>query len=89
MPDFKTSEGWCFYPHHTKRTIKKDIQAGKTIVIGTDSEYAIRCFTTYGEKCAKQGWKKDLFLLCITKKHNWSVVQIKTRLSVQLRVCHK
>ncbi len=41
-------------------TIEKDIHAGKTIVIGTDSEYAIRCFTTYGDKCAKQEWKKDI-----------------------------
>ena len=41
-------------------TIEKDIHAGKTIVIGTDSEYAIRCFTTYGEKCAKQCWRKDI-----------------------------
>ena len=40
--------------------IEKDIHAGKTIVIGTDSEYAIRCFTTYGEKCAKQCWRKDI-----------------------------
>tara|TARA_Y100000992_G_scaffold302713_2_gene278752 strand:- start:3898 stop:4350 length:453 start_codon:yes stop_codon:yes gene_type:complete len=41
-------------------TIEKDIHAGMTIVIGTDSEYAIRCFTTYGEKCAKQCWRKDI-----------------------------
>ena len=41
-------------------TIEKDIHAGKTIVIGTDSEYAIRCFTTYGEKCVKQCWRKDI-----------------------------
>ena len=40
--------------------IEKDVDAGKTIVIVTDSEYSIRCFTTYGEKCEKQGWKKDI-----------------------------
>ena len=40
--------------------IEKDVDTEKTIVICTDSEYAIRCFTTYGEKCAKQGWKKDI-----------------------------
>ena len=40
--------------------IEKDIEKGLSIVIVTDSEYAIRCFTTYGEKCDKQGWKKDI-----------------------------
>jgi len=40
--------------------IEKDIEKGLSIVIVTDSEYAIRCFTTYGEKCNKQGWKKDI-----------------------------
>ena len=40
--------------------IEKDVDAGNTIVIVTDSEYAIRCFTTYGEKCEKQEWKKDI-----------------------------
>ena len=41
-------------------TIEKDVEDGNTIVIVTDSEYAMRCFTTYGEKCEKQGWKKDI-----------------------------
>ena len=40
--------------------IEKDIEKGLSIVIVTDSEYAIRCFTSYGEKCEKQGWKKDI-----------------------------
>ena len=40
--------------------IEKDVDAGKTIVIVTDSEYSIRCFTSYGEKCDRQGWKKDI-----------------------------
>ena len=40
--------------------VEKDVDAGKTVVIVTDSQYAIRCFTTYGEKCYKQGWKKDI-----------------------------
>ena len=40
--------------------IENDIENGQTIVIVTDSEYAIRCFTTYGEKCANQGWKKEI-----------------------------
>ena len=40
--------------------IENDIEKGLSIVIVTDSEYAIRCFTSYGEKCEKQGWKKDI-----------------------------
>ena len=40
--------------------IEKDVEGGKTIVICTDSEYAIRCFTSYGEKCDRQGWKKEI-----------------------------
>ena len=28
----------------------------KRITIVSDSEYAIRCVTSYGDKCAKQGW---------------------------------
>lgn len=35
-----------------------DIDAGKKIAIVSDSEYAIKCATTYGEKCSKGGWKK-------------------------------
>ena len=26
----------------------------------SDSKYAIRCATTYGEKCEKNNWKKDI-----------------------------
>jgi ribonuclease HI len=37
--------------------LKKDIIEGKHIVIMSDSVYAIRCVTTYGEKCDKTGWK--------------------------------
>lgn len=40
--------------------IKNDILSGKKIAIVSDSEYAIRCATTYGKKCADEGWKKDI-----------------------------
>ncbi len=40
--------------------IKKDVKKGKKIAIVSDSEYAIRCATTYGEKCAKNNWENDI-----------------------------
>jgi ribonuclease HI len=41
---------------HLHSLIKDDIQAGKRIGIVSDSEYAIRCVTTYGKKCEEKGW---------------------------------
>ena len=40
--------------------LEKDILSGKEIGIVSDSEYAIRCITSYGEKCAKKHWKDDI-----------------------------
>jgi hypothetical protein len=40
--------------------IKNDIIANKKIIIVTDSEYALRCVTTYGYKCYKKGWNVDI-----------------------------
>lgn len=40
--------------------IKKDLKKGKKIAIVSDSEYAIRCATSYGEKCAKNNWENDI-----------------------------
>jgi len=40
--------------------LEQDILSGKRIAIVSDSEYAIRCVTTYGEKCAKKLWKEDI-----------------------------
>ena len=40
--------------------IKNDILEGKNITIISDSEYAIRCVTSYGEKCDKKGWNLDM-----------------------------
>lgn len=38
--------------------LESDILSGIPICIVSDSEYAIRCVTTYGEKCALNQWKK-------------------------------
>ena len=40
--------------------IQKDVQAGKKIVIYSDSIYGIRCLTTYGKKCADKKWVDDI-----------------------------
>lgn len=36
--------------------LKKEIDEGKRIIIYTDSEYAIKCFTTYGRRLAANGF---------------------------------
>ena len=36
--------------------VKKEIEAGQKVIIYSDSTYAIRCCTTYGEKCLKNNW---------------------------------
>ena len=41
---------------HLHTIIKGDIQAGKRIGIVSDSDYAIRCVTSYGKKCEEKGW---------------------------------
>lgn len=38
--------------------LKDEIELGKQITIYTDSEYVIRCCTSYGEKCHTSNWKK-------------------------------
>jgi ribonuclease HI len=45
---------------NTYPIIEADILSGKKITIVSDSQYAIRCATTYGEKCTSQGWNKDI-----------------------------
>lgn len=40
--------------------IKQDILTGTKITIFSDSEYAIRCCTTYGKKCAVNWDKQDI-----------------------------
>jgi ribonuclease HI len=40
--------------------IENDVVNGKNVVIVTDSEYAIKCVTNYGEKCSKKNWNVDI-----------------------------
>lgn len=40
--------------------IENDILNGKKVAIVSDSEYAIRCISSYGEKCYKKGWNVDI-----------------------------
>jgi len=44
----------------TYSIIENDIINGKKITIVTDSEYAIKCVSTYGEKCYKKDWNVDI-----------------------------
>ena len=44
----------------TYSIIESDILAGKKIAIVSDSEYAIRCASTYGEKNNKKNWNSDI-----------------------------
>ena len=44
----------------TYSIIENDIINGKNIIIVSDSEYAIRCMTSYGEKCSKDNWNKNI-----------------------------
>jgi len=36
--------------------MEPELALGKRMTIVSDSEYAIRCVTSYGKKCEKQGW---------------------------------
>ena len=40
--------------------IESDIRTGKRIAIVTDSEYSIKCASSYGERCSKKGWVDDI-----------------------------
>jgi len=40
--------------------IENDIINGQKIAIVTDSEYAIKCVSSYGEKCCKKAWNVDI-----------------------------
>jgi ribonuclease HI len=39
--------------------VEKQLQIGENILIVSDSEYSIRCCTSYGKKNYDQNWKKD------------------------------
>jgi len=53
---------------HLYDIIENDLLIGKKIGVVSDSEYAIRCATTYGKKCDEEGWKKDIPNKDIVKK---------------------
>ena len=40
--------------------IASDLENGKKVSIVSDSEYAIRCVTTYGEKCHAKNWQQEI-----------------------------
>ncbi len=40
--------------------IENDILEGKKITIVSDSEYAIKCVSSYGEKCYKKNWDLNI-----------------------------
>lgn len=42
----------------TYKIIESDVILGKKITIVSDSEYAIKCATNYGEKCSKKNYMK-------------------------------
>ena len=44
----------------TLNIIKDDLNNNKKITLFTDSDYCIKCATSYGEKCDKQNWTKDI-----------------------------
>ena len=44
----------------TYSIIENDIIDGKKIAIVTDSEYAIKCVSSYGEKCSKKDWNLEI-----------------------------
>jgi len=44
----------------TYSIIENDIRSGKKIAIVSDSEYAIKCCSTYGEKCYRKKWAVDI-----------------------------
>jgi ribonuclease HI len=44
----------------TYSIIESDIVNGKKIAIVSDSEYALRCVSSYGEKCSKKAWNVDI-----------------------------
>ena len=44
----------------TYHIIQNDILNEKKIAIVSDSEYAIKCVSSYGEKCYKKDWNVDI-----------------------------
>lgn len=53
---------------YAHKLIKDDLKKGVKVTIVSDSKYAIRCATTYGEKLEKDNWEKDVPNLELVKK---------------------
>jgi ribonuclease HI len=60
--------------------IENDIINGKKVAIVSDSEYAINCVSSYGEKCCKKDWKLDIPNKDLVKK---SYEIYKDKLNIQ------
>ena len=41
-------------------TVESNLKLGENLLIVSDSEYSIRCCTSYGKKNYEQNWKKDI-----------------------------
>jgi len=69
----------------TYSIIENDVVDGKKVAIVTDSEYAMKCASSYGEKCCGEGWSKDIPNKELVKlayemykdKHNIKFIHIK------------
>lgn len=42
------------------RILKEDIKKGKKVLICSDSEYALKCCTSYGKKCEEKEWDEEI-----------------------------
>lgn len=42
------------------QVIQKDIQSGKKVTIMTDSEYVMKCISSYGDKCHAKQWNVQM-----------------------------
>lgn len=42
------------------KEIENDLLHGKKVIIVTDSEYALKCVKSYGEKCEKKNWELEM-----------------------------
>ena len=69
----------------TYSIIENDVVDAKKVAIVTDSEYAMKCVSSYGEKCCGEGWSKDIPNKELVKlayetykdKHNIKFIHIK------------
>lgn len=66
--------------------IEHDLLQGKNVTIVTDSEYALKCVKSYGEKCEKKNWNMEMPNKTLVKyayelfkdKHNVNFMHIRS-----------